>query len=164
MFFTACLLMRAWKKSLPSWHHLRDISFPVHAGLSSQPLAGQVQPNNLQNSAASGAASNAASNAADQSGVVSGKAYQSASATSPLTPYNTAMENSIGNVVQQVTSSFGKQPGTNLQQQSGAAATSDIATANQFTEVGRGTNFSHCCQSYGIYKQILTCTLPGGWQ
>lgn len=148
MFFTACLLMRAWRKSLPSWHHLRDISFPVHAGLSSQPLA----------------ASNAASNAADQSGVVSGKAYQSASATSPLTPYNTAMENSIGNVVQQVTSSFGKQPGTNLQQQSGAAATSDIATANQFTEVGRGTNFSHCCQSYGIYKQILTCTLPGGWQ
>ncbi|KAK9908214.1 hypothetical protein WJX75_004335 [Coccomyxa subellipsoidea] len=102
------------------------------AGLSSQPLGGQVQTNNLQNSAASGASSNAA--AADQSGVVSGKAYQSASATSPLTPYNTAMENSIGNVVQQVTSSFGKQPGSNLQQQSGAAATSDIAAANQFTE------------------------------
>jgi hypothetical protein len=131
----------------------------VYAGLSSQPLGGQVQTNNLQNSAASGASSNAA--AADQSGVVSGKAYQSASATSPLTPYNTAMENSIGNVVQQVTSSFGKQPGSNLQQQSGAAATSDIAAANQFTEVGMGKNFSHYCQSQGINKKSLLVLCKG---
>ncbi len=102
----------------------------MRAGISAQPLVGRTQTSSLQTGTPSAAA------AADQSGVVSGKTYQTASQASPLTPYNTAMENSIGNIVQQVTSSFGKQAGSSLQQQTGAAASSEIPAANQFTQVG----------------------------
>ncbi|CAL8469693.1 g9234 [Coccomyxa elongata] len=98
------------------------------AGVAAQPLVSTVQSNN--NMQSSGAA------AADpSSGVVSGKTYQSSGQASPLTPYNQAMENSIGNVAQQMFSSFGKQTGTSLQQTNAAAtATSDIPAANQFVQ------------------------------
>lgn len=48
-----------------------------------------------------------------------------------------AMENSIGNVAQQMFSSFGKQPGTSLQQTNAATtAATDIPVPNQFVQVG----------------------------